>query len=171
MQNLDIISVNLWQIVISLCNLLLLFLLLKKFLYKPVMRIMKERKELLEGEYAKAEKAVSEAEKDRRGWEEKMQGAREEAQRVVNDATRDADRRGEEIVGEAKLRAASIIREAENQAELEHKKAQEGIKQEIVSVSAALAEKMLEREVSPDDHRALIDSVIAQIGEENDSDQ
>ena len=42
MPSLDVISINLWQILISLCNLLILFLILKKFLYKPVRRVMQE---------------------------------------------------------------------------------------------------------------------------------
>ena len=45
MQTLDVISVNIWQIVISLANLALLFLLLKKFLYQPVKRMLAKREE------------------------------------------------------------------------------------------------------------------------------
>ena len=43
MQSLDIISINIWQILISLCNLVLLFLILKKFLYKPVHNVLAQR--------------------------------------------------------------------------------------------------------------------------------
>ena len=57
---------------------------------------------------------------------------------------------------------------AETEADLERKKAADGIKREIVEVSGALTEKMLEREINTDDHRALIDSFIEEIGEVND---
>ena len=50
----------------------------------------------------------------------------------------------------------------------ERQKAAAGIKQEIVEVSGALAEKLLEREINQQDHRALIDSFIEEIGDEND---
>ena len=43
-ESLDVIYINIWAIVISLVNLLILFLLLKKFLFKPVTRIMAERR-------------------------------------------------------------------------------------------------------------------------------
>ena len=43
MQTLDIISVNIWQIIISLSNLVILFLLVKKFLFKPVKSMIAKR--------------------------------------------------------------------------------------------------------------------------------
>ena len=71
-------------------------------------------------------------------------------------------------MAEAQLKADGIVRRAETDAELERKKAIDGIKQEIVAVSGALAEKMIEREINTEDHRTLIDSFIEGIGEEND---
>ena len=72
------------------------------------------------------------------------------------------------IVSKAKETADSIVRQAENQAELEIKKAEDEIKKEIVEVSAALANKLLEREINADDHKNLIDSFIEKIGDDND---
>ena len=43
MPTLDVISVNIWSILISLCNLLILFFIIKKFLYKPVRKMLAER--------------------------------------------------------------------------------------------------------------------------------
>jgi enoyl-CoA hydratase/carnithine racemase len=72
------------------------------------------------------------------------------------------------LISEAKEKAESIIRMAENEAELEREKATDGIKKEIASVSSELAKKMLEREINNDDHRDLIDSFIEKIGDNND---
>jgi len=63
------------------------------------------------------------------------------------------------------MRAQGIIRQAETDAELEYKKAVDGIKEEIVNVSEVIAEKLLEREINTDDHRSLIDSYIEKIGD------
>jgi F-type H+-transporting ATPase subunit b len=54
MQDLDIISVNIWHIFISLANLVILFLILKKLLFKPVKKIVDKRQKELEAEYCKA---------------------------------------------------------------------------------------------------------------------
>lgn len=69
MQNLDVLTINLWNILISLCNLLIMFLILKHFLYKPVKKMMDQRKAALQEQYDSAEQAVKEADRNRAAWE------------------------------------------------------------------------------------------------------
>ena len=54
MPTLDIITVNVWQILISLLNLFLLFLIIKKFLYGPIKKVMAQRQAEIDADYAKA---------------------------------------------------------------------------------------------------------------------
>ena len=169
MQTLDVISVNLWQILASLLNLVLLFLLVKKFLYKPVKKMLEQRQSTLEGSYAEAEKAKEAALLDRKLYEEKLADAKGEADRVIKSAVDIASEREREILEDAKEKADGIIRRAEADAILEKKKAEDAIRREIVEVSSALTEKMLEREISTDDHKQLIDSFIESIGEDDET--
>lgn len=168
MQTLDVISVNLWQILISLINLFLLFLILKKFLFKPVKKVLEQRQKELDEQYAAAENAELQANEDRKAWEEKLSAADAQADAILQSATDNAKYRGDKMIAEAKERADGIIRTAQNEAELERKKAADGIKREIVEVSGVLTEKMLEREINAEDHRVLIDSFIEKIGDDND---
>lgn len=165
MMSLDIITVNLWQILISLANLVLIFLIVKKFLFKPVQKLIADRRNAIEHQYAAADEAERAARASREAWENKLQGAHAEADAIVKDATEAAKRRAEQIVGEADAKADGIVKRAHEEAVLERRKATEDMKHEIVEVSTAIAEKMLEREVSKDDHRALIGSFIDTIGE------
>ena len=165
MQTLGIISVNMWSILISLCNLLLLFLILKKFLYKPVKNLLAAREAQVQAQYDAAAKAEADAEAARAEWEEKRQNAEAEAETIVKTATANAERRGNTIVAEAREKADRIVQQAQNEAVLEHKKAEAAIRQEIVDVSAVLATKMLEREVRAEDHRRMIDSFIKDMGD------
>lgn len=169
MQTLDVISVNLWQILASLLNLVLLFLLVKKFLYKPVKKMLEQRQSTIEGSYAEAEKAKEAALLDRKLYEEKLADAKGEADRVIKSAVDIASEREREILEDAKEKADGIIRRAEADAILEKKKAEDAIRREIVEVSSALTEKMLEREISTDDHKQLIDSFIESIGEDDET--
>lgn len=171
MQSLEIISINLWQILISLCNLLLLFLILKKFLYKPVKRVMAQRQAALEEQYADAEKAEHAALAHKETWEQKMQSAQQEADILLNNAVVNADQRSDKIVAEAREKADGIIRQAQTEARLERKKAAEGIKHEIVDISTLLTEKMLVREINEEDHRNLIHSFVQEIGENDDGNE
>ncbi len=165
MQSLDVISVNLWQILISLINLVLLFLIMKRFLFKPVKNVLAKRQSEIDQQYADAEIAKNEADESRKQWQDKLSGAEAEADAIIQKATDNAKYRGEKMVAEAEEKAESIIRIAKTEAELEKKKAADGIKREIVEVSGALTEKMLEREINNEDHRTLIDSFIEKVGE------
>ena len=170
MQSLGIISVNLWQILISLANLLILFFIIKKFLYGPVKKIIAARQAELDVQYSAASEAERSAKENKEAWEEKMKSAQSEADAIIQTATANANQRGEKIIAEAKEKATYIVRQAENEAALERKRAEDDIKYEIVTISSALAEKMLEREINAQDHRELIDSFIGSIGESNGAD-
>ena len=168
MQTLDVISVNLWQILISLINLTLLFLIIKKLLFKPVKKMFEKRQAELDGQYAAAAEAQERAEDDRRAWEQKLSEADAQANAILQNAADNARLRGDKLIAQAQERADGIIRVAQTEAELERKRAADGIKREIVEVSGALTEKMLGREINTEDHRALIDSFIEEMGEGNE---
>ena len=166
MQNLDIISVNLWQILISLANLTILFLLIKKFLYKPVLKMLDARRAQIDKDYSDAAEAKKNAEEKDAELTDRLNNAKAEAEGIVKEAADNAKIRGDKIVEEARATASGIIRQAEEDAQLERKRVNETIKEQIVDVSTALAEKMLEREINADDHKALIDDFISKIGDE-----
>lgn len=171
MQSLEIISVNIWQIIISLCNLLILFLILKRFLYKPVNKVLRERREEIADSYAAADAAEKHALESKEEWEKRLHNAEAEANEIMKNASAAADRKQDRIINEAKNKATLIIHQAESEAKLQKKKAEAEMKSEIVDVSSAIAEKMIGREISTDDHRKLIDSFIQEIGENDDRDE
>lgn len=166
MQDLDIISVNIWHIVISLANLVILFLILKKLLFKPVKKIVDKRQKEIESEYKKAEKTQAEADAIKAEWEGKMETAEAEADKIISDAVERADSRNEVMLYESREKADQIIRKAKADIERERKDARETIKKEIVDVSQTLSEQIIGREINMNDHRDLIDKAIDKIGEE-----
>ncbi len=163
MQSLSIISVNIWQILISLANLAILTWIVKKFLFRPVKKMMDARRETIDETYARAERAEAEAEENRRNYAASMAAAKQTADHMIAQAARDAERRGSEIETEARERAHEIRLQAEADAQLEKKKAEEEIRHEIAEVSAQLTGKLLEREIRPEDHRELIDSFLQEL--------
>ncbi|MBO4220232.1 MAG: F0F1 ATP synthase subunit B [Clostridia bacterium] len=168
MQTLGVISINLWQVLISLANLVILFFLLRKFLYKPVTKMLADRQSELDARYKAAEEAERSAEEDRKVWSEKMDRADAEAEGILREASEKAGAKSERIISEAKEKAREIMSRAEEEARLEYLKAQDDIKVEIVDLSTALAEKMLKREIKDEDHRELIRSFIDRMGDGDD---
>lgn len=171
MQSMDVISVNIWQILISLCNLLLLFLILKKFLYNPVRKTLEKRQNEIDSEYSQANAAKQEADNSKAAWEDKLSNADSQIEEMLSSAASKADIKAAKIISDAEERADGIVRQAKSQAELEKKKAESEIKQEIIGVSAALTTKMLGREIGEDDHKKLFDSFLEEIGDSDDGNE
>ena len=165
MQSLDVISINLWNVLISLANLGILYWLMKKFLYTPVRNMIAKRQAQLDAQYANAAEAERNAMADRDLYAEKLRGAKAEADGIMRKAGADADRNGARIVTEARDKAEGIIRQAQNEVELEKKKAEAEIRRQIADVSTALTEQMLRREIRTEDHRELIDSFLEEMGD------
>ncbi len=160
MQNLDVISVNIWAIVASLANLLILTLIVKRFLFKPVKKIVDARRAAIDNDYAQAQAARDQAEESRLNYEAAMAAAKQTGDQIIADATRTAEYRSNEIVAEARQKATDIRRQAEADAVLERKKAEDEMKHEIAEVSTQLTGKLLQREINEDDHKKLIDSFL-----------
>ena len=165
MQNLDIISINIWQVVISLANLVILFLILKKFLFEPVKKIKAQRENEIETQYKKAEKASKEADDLKAGWEDKMTTADQKADEIISEAVERANERNEIMLYESREKADQIIRKAKADIERDRREARETIKKEIVDVSQVISEQIIGREINMDDHRDLIDDAIDKLGE------
>ena len=165
MQTLEVISVNIWQIIISLANLVIMTLILKKFLFAPVRKMLDTRRAVIDSQNDEADKARSEALKSKQSYEDKLLTAKAEADKIRSDALAEADRRSDKLLTEAKDKAEAIVRRAEEEAELERRKAADDVKREIADVSTALTEKLLGRELDKKAHHDLIDDFIDQIGE------
>lgn len=165
MQSLEIISINIWHILISLCNLVILFLILKKFLYKPVERAIADRKSAIEKTLCEADDAKRSALQSKSEWDARMKSAESESEEIKAAARRSAEKKSEQILCDARQKADEIMRRSLEQAELDKKKSEEDMKQQIVILSSALAEKMLAREINEADHRELIDEFIVSVGE------
>ncbi len=165
-ESLNIISVNFFSILFSLLNLVIIFLIAKFLLYKPVKKMLQNRQKTIEDSYKRAEDAENEALEHKEAYEKRLEEAKGEANDIINSAVVTAQAREKEIISSAKEESLHIIAQAKENAELEMKKAEATIKGEIVDVSTKLTEKLLEREINEKDHSDLIDSFIDEIGEE-----
>ena len=170
MQPLEVISVNIWQIVISLCNLLILFFFLKKFLYKPVRKTIADRQAAVDDVYRRADEALEQANRSKEAYETKLSTADAQCDELIRTAQQNARQRSGAIISEAEERASGMIRRAENEIELERGKATAGMKKEIAELAVQLAEKLLEREINENDHANLIDSFIDGIDTQGNGD-
>lgn len=158
------VGFSVWELVVTICNTLILFLILKKFLYKPVRKMMAQREEEVQEMYSTAQAAQSEAEKLRADYTERLTRAKEEAASITKSATHRATVRSEEILKEASQQASDMVHKAESSIEQERKKAMNEIKDEITGLSVMIASKVIEKDINEDDHKRMIEDFISKVG-------
>lgn len=163
---LELISIQWPEIVVTILNLLILFLLVKKFLFKPVQKILAQRQEQVDTLYSDAETAKAAAEKDKAEYAEKLANADSEAEEILRVAHQRAVTAGDILVRDAMEKASSVKRKADAEIARERKKAVNEIKDEISGLSVDIAEQVLGRVISSEDHQQLVDSFIESLGDE-----
>ena len=158
-------TVDVWTMLFTWVNMLILFTVMKKFLFKPVMNILDQRDAEIKKIYDDANDANEKAATLEKDYSEKMAQARDEAGEIIKQATLTAQKREKEIIESAHEQVAAMTRRAETQIAQERKKAYQEIKEEISDISVAIAGKMVGREITAADHEALISQFIENVGE------
>ena len=159
------ISIAPWTIIFQILNLLLLMVLFKKYLFKPVTEIMEKRQAEIEGHYQEAQQAETDAKAMKADYESKMAGARQEADRVIKTATESANAMSASIVEDARTQADQLKRRAQTEIDLERRRAFDEVKGELSGIALDIASQVIEREVNEKDHEAFINEFIKNVGE------
>lgn len=161
----QLVTVAPWTLILQICNLLLTIWLFKKFLLKPVEKILRERQAMTDAELDAAAAAREEAERAKAEYTQRLEGAKEEAAAMVRTASQTAQSRGEEIVLKAKEEAAALRAKAAADVALEKKNAVNEIKNDISDIAVSIASKVVEKEISAQEHEKLIREFIDNMGE------
>lgn len=157
---LPFVSIDTWTIIMSWGNLLILFLLLKFFLFKPVGKVLDARAEEIEETYKSAEDTKSAAEKMLGEYEEKLKNAHDTADGIIKSAQKTADMRSENIVNDANDKARRIMEKSRAQIERDKQEAVRAARYDIAKAASAIAEKLIGRELTADDDEKLIGDII-----------
>ena len=160
------VGVNFWTMIFAWINLLILYLLFKKFLFGPIKKMIDDRQNEIDNIYSDAEGARESADELKAEYEEKMSHAEEESEEILKKAVRRAQLKEEEILKEANEQAARTLERAEEQIALEKKQAINDVKNQVSSMAIGIASAVIERDVSESEHRELIDDFINNIGNE-----
>ena len=161
----ELVTIVPWTFVAQICNLFIQAYLVKRFLFKPVNEILEKRRALADAKLREAEEAKNQADSIKSEYEANMLEAKVKAGEILASAQKTAVIQSEEIIKEASRQAAAMKAKAETDIAQEKRKAVNEIKNEIGGMAVEIAEKVIEREISEDDHAKLIDEFIANVGE------
>ena len=138
---------------------------LAKFAWKPLLKMLNDREELIRSSLEDAEKAKEKLEKLNAEGEAIINQARSEAQSILSEGKAAVSKLKDETLDVAKEQAKQIASEAEKQINIEKDKAIAEIKSEVVNLSMSIAEKLINKNISPEDNKALIDESLSSVKE------
>ena len=159
------VGVNPFTMLFAWANLLILYLFLKKILFKPVKNMIDSRQKEIDDMYSDAEKSKTDAAAMKSEYEEKLEAANEESEEILKKAIRRAELREEEILADANEKAQRVLERAEEQVELEKKRAINEVKDEVSEMAIGIASAVIERDLKAEEHKELIDEFISKMGE------
>ena len=159
------VGIDLWTALFTLLNFLAILIVGTKFLWNPVMKIIKDRQKEIDDLYADAATAKTSAEAMEAEYQQKLEAAQQTGDRIVKEAMARGQAREEEIVRKANADAAAIMDKASADIALEKKKALNDAKDEISEMAMAIAGKVVGRQLTDQDQSALVDAFIDELGD------
>lgn len=154
--NLDII----WTFV----NILVLFFLLKNFLFTPVTKMMEKRTAMIQDQLSAAEAAKNDAEKEKADYAARFRSANAEADKIIKEARVRADRVYQTRLEQADRDAKALLAEAKKQIAKEKEQSMQKAKDEVADLVLAAAEKLTERSLDGAYDQSLLDELIREAG-------
>lgn len=158
------ISINM-SLVYTIINLVVLFLLLRHFLFTPVMNIMEQRRKLIEDGLKHAQDAQDDANRMKQEYEKALSGAKQESVQMIEDARRNAKAEYDRIVGQAGDEAGSIIESARETVRIERDKTMQELQSQIADLAVASAARIIGRKTEDQGNQDLYDQFLKEAGE------
>ena len=145
------------DVIISLINIVVLFVLLRLILWKHVIRFLAARKERVQSEMDEAEKRRLEAEALHSDYDKKIGEIEERGRDLIRESQQKANEESEKILKETRDKARDMITEAEARIEEEKEQALEDARLDVTQLATDMAARILEREVSAEDNSSIVD--------------
>jgi len=153
------------NLVFTIINLLVLYFLMKKFLFKPVNNIIAKREEAIQKQYDDANETKAQAQELKSQYEASLAGAKEDSAKLVQEAREKARVEYDRIVKSADDEVTKKLQKAEETIEEEKRKSLRSMQDQIQDLVVAAATKVVGEQVNAEDSRRLYDDFIAEMGE------
>jgi F-type H+-transporting ATPase subunit b len=161
---MEMLGLNIWEFLAAIVNFLLLLWILKKFLYKPIIKTLDDRKTSIKEALDAADAARREVAATEQNLRAEIAHTRAEADAIVANAKMRAEAIHDEIVASAESAAKNIAEATAAQIELEKSQAIRDLKDEIADLVVLTTEKLLSEGLSETQEKAIVDKYIKEVG-------
>ena len=148
---------------LHIVNAVILFLILRKLLFKPVKGYMDKRTEGFAGQKDDLDRRQEEIDRLEAEYREKMDAARDEAKKIMDQANERANERVAEAQQKAREQVDGILERGRNQIENERARAMEDLKGQAADLAVEIASKILAREITQKDHEKIVADFLERV--------
>ena len=152
------------EIGIHILNVIVLFIVLRLILYKPVLKYMKKRENTFANKIDELDNREKELIRQKEQYDNMMAEADNQAAAIITKSNETAREHAKEIIDNAKEHSRDMVLRAKKEIEAEKVQTRADLKVEITDMAVKIAEKVLEREVSVEDNRKIIDEFFERVG-------
>ena len=159
------LDIDLWTILWTGINLVVLYLLMRHFLFRPVTNMMEQRTKAIQEGLEQAEEARRQAQVLQQEREEKLAAFRGQADQIVSQARQQGQREYDQIISSAQADAQAIRADAQAQMEAERRQMLQSAQQQVASLALLAAAKVTGRVMDQDGDRALVEDFLQEAGD------
>lgn len=153
-----------WKLLVAqIVNFAILLFLLKKFLYKPLINLMNNRRQKIVQGLEKAKRGEEEFQKIQELREKELAKIQKEAETIIQKAKEVGDKKQQEILKEAEEKTKKVIEEAKGRIEIEKEKMLKEVRQDIANLVVGATEKILKEKVDKNKEKEMINEVFKKL--------
>ena len=153
------------ELVFQVINTVILFLVLKRILFKPVLNIIEKRETMIQDDLAAGAKAKNEGIALKKEYEEKVSTAKEQGREIIKQATARAEEKSNKIISDAQAEVSLLKARANKEIAQEKEQAIAEVRNDISDIAILAASKVLEEDIDKSKHEYLIEKFIKEVGE------
>ncbi len=152
------------SVIITLVSTFILFMILRKFLHKPVTKFIQKRQDDIEADIMEATALKEEAMELKADYESRIEKAKLEGQEIIESSRVRASELEKSMLEEAKAEVAVIMKRSKRDIEREKEKAYEDIKKSTGEMALLIASKIMEKDIDLENQDMLINNFIDEVG-------
>lgn len=144
----------------NLINLIILFVLMRLFLFKPIKKVLAKRKEMIDSQFKEAEEKEKSAQELYDNYQSQLSGVENEKKEIIAQARADAKNEYSKIVKRAETEADKLKEDAKRSSRIESEKARLAVKEDIAQLAMETAEKIIGEKVSAQTDSEIYDKFL-----------
>lgn len=160
LSNLKITGKDVRDLLIQLCATILLFVVVRIFFWKPITNILEKRREAMDKALAEAQESRDHAKELEAELSTQLTEAKNNVKAILTKAEQDGNLRREQIILEAQEEAKRRLNNLELELEQEKNSMEKQIRQEIIDVAFAAAEKIVAKEIDQDKYMDVVEEIL-----------